>query len=381
MKLIIIGGGASGLMLANILKTTNANIDILIIEKLEHVGKKILLTGNGKCNLSNKNINENCYNNYMGFKIASLFDVEQYFNDLGLLTSVDSEGRVYPYSSTATSVLNILLENTKDVEIKTNCNIIKVLKEKEQYVLKSDKNETFIADYVVMATGGKTYYKENNSYLISSMLSHRITQLRPTLTSLKVSENLASIENLRCKVKASLICDNKIVYEDSGEVLFKKDALSGIVIFQLSSIIARNPYKKYQVKLDLIPNKNEEEVASHIEKYKNMTGLFAKMINQYIIKRSASTNSTDLAHTIKNLSFNVIENVDFKNAQITAGGVNVEELSSNLESKYNKNLYFAGEIIDVDGICGGYNLHFAFASANVIAQDIINKVGKKDEKN
>ena len=115
MKLIIIGGGASGLMLANVLKTTNANIDILIIEKLEHVGKKILLTGNGKCNLSNKNINENCYNNYMGFKIASLFDVEQYFNDLGLLTSVDSEGRVYPYSSTATSVLNILLENIKDV--------------------------------------------------------------------------------------------------------------------------------------------------------------------------------------------------------------------------------------------------------------------------
>lgn len=381
MKLIIIGGGASGLMLASILKRNNANIEIVILEKLDHPGKKILLTGNGKCNLSNKNIFDNCYNNDFGFNISSIFNVEKYFNELGLITTNDSEGRIYPYSFTATSVLNILLESLNDVEIKCNSNVIKVIKEGNSYIVKTDKNESFLADYVVLATGGKTYYKENNSYLISSMLSHRITQLRPTLTSLKVNENLASIENLRCKVKASLLCDNKIIYEDNGEVLFKKDALSGIVIFQLSSIIARNPYKKYQIKLDLMPSFSSEEIAKHIDTYKNLTGLFTKMINQYILKKTNSSSPNDIAFTIKNLVFNVSENVDFKNAQVTAGGINVNELTSSLESKYNKNLYFAGEIVDVDGICGGYNLHFAFSCANAIALDILNKVGKENENN
>ena len=379
MKLVIIGGGASGLMLASILRSKNANLDITIVEKLEHIGKKILMTGNGKCNLSNKNIIEACFNNEFGFNVASSFDVEKYFNELGLLTYSDSEGRIYPISNVSNSVLDTLRESIKDVEVLTSFNVTRIVKKDNIYIISNDKFKSIEADIVVMATGGKTYYKENNSYIMSSMLSHRVTQLRPTLTSLKVSENLASIENLRAKVNAKLIANNNIIYEDNGEVLFKKDGLSGIVIFQLSSIIARNPYLKYSIELDLLPQVSEKDLINHLTKYSSMTGLFAKMINQYVIKNSKSNSPIDIAYTIKHLRFNVLESVDFKNAQVTSGGISVKELKDTLESKYNDNLYFLGEVIDVDAICGGYNLHFAFASASVAAQDIINKVGIKDE--
>ena len=378
MKLTIIGGGASGLMLASILKKNKANIDITIVEKLEHVGKKILATGNGKCNLSNANITSSCYNNSFGFTIANSFNSNEYFNALGLLTTIDEEGRIYPLSNTANSVLDILRDSVNGVNIKTSCNIIKVNKDNKGYTLKSENGETFTCDILAFASGGKTYYKENNTYMMASMLSHRIMPLRPTLTPIKIKENLASIENLRAKVNAKLIADNKVVYEDNGEVLFKKDNLSGIVIFQLSSYIARNPYKKYQIVLDLLPCMNEKEIVSHLNTYKSMTGLFPKMINQYILKLS-NNNYELVAKNIKNLTFNVTEVIEFKNAQVTSGGICVEELKDTLESKIHDNLYFMGEIIDVDGICGGYNLQFAFASAYKVALDIISKVGVLDE--
>ena len=377
MKLAIIGGGASGLMLASILRKNNVDIDIVILEKLEHVGKKILLSGNGKCNLSNANINACCYNNEFGFKVASSFDVKSYFNELGLLTYQDAEGRIYPISNVANSVLDVLRNSLENVEIKTNYNVTRISKKDGKFTIFNDKFDVLEADYVVVATGGKTYYKENNSYMICSMLSHRITPLRPTLSSLKIKENLASIENLRAKVKAKLLCNEEVIYEDSGEVLFKKDALSGIVIFQLSSQVAKDTYKKYVIELDLIPSMDEDSLVDYLSKYPNMTGLFAKMINQYVLKVSPSNNVKDIAHTIKHLRFNVLENLEFKNAQVTAGGINISEVKDTMESKYHSNLYFLGEVLDVDGICGGYNLHFAFASAYVAALDIINKESGK----
>ena len=376
MKLAIVGGGASGLMLASLLRHNNVNIEIVILEKLDHAGKKILMSGNGKCNLSNTNITTSCYNNEVGFKIASSFNVENYFNKLGLLTYKDNEGRIYPVSNVANSVLDVLRNSLTNVEILENHNVTKISKNNNKYTIVTDKFDYIETDMVVLATGGKTYYKECNGYIIASMLSHRVTSLRPTLTSLKVKENLASIENLRAKVNAKLICNNNVVFEDNGEVLFKKDALSGIVIFQLSSMVARDPFKKYSIELDLMPSMSEEELSKHIETYPSMTGMFAKMINQYIIKNSISKNGKDIAHTIKHLKFNVLDNVEFKNAQVTAGGININEVKETLESKYNNNLYILGELLDVDGICGGYNLHFAFSSAYVAAQDIINKVGK-----
>ena len=379
MKLTIVGGGASGLMLASVLKTLKANIDIEILERYEHVGKKILMTGNGKCNLSNLNITKQAYNNELGYNVASCFDAVSYFSSLGLLTYADDQGRVYPFSNVANSVLDVLRESLEGVSIVNGSNVIRIIKSQDKYKLTTDKAKVFETDMLVLATGGKTYYKDSNGYILSSMLSHRVSTLRPTLSSLKVAENLASIENLRSKVKATLYANNKVVYEDEGEVLYKKDALSGIVIFQLSSIIARKPLERYSIELDLMPSYSQEEIAQFIENHPSLTGLFPKMIMQYILKKANSNDPLVIASTIKHLRFNVLENMDYKNAQVTAGGVMISEVDENLASKFNKDLYIIGELLDVDGICGGYNLHFAFASAYKVALDIINKVGVKDE--
>ncbi len=381
MNIIILGGGASGLMLASILKKNHVQADIEIIEKYEHVGKKLLLTGNGRCNLTNTKITKKCYNLLKGYEIASSFNTKEYFESLGLMTTTDNEGRVYPLSMVSNSVLDILRESIEGVTIHSSTTIIRITKKENKFHLTSDKNKIFKADILIMATGGRTYYKDSNSYILASMLSHRIVPLRPTLTALKVQENLTSIENIRCKVKAKLLFNHQVIYEDVGEVLFKKDALSGIVIFQLSSIIARDYYQKYKIELDLLPSMTLKQIVEYLTLHPRMTGLFPKMINQYIMKQSGNLDLNNLAYTIKHLTFHVVENMDYKNAQVTAGGVAMDELSNNLESTIHPNLYFAGEMLDVDGICGGYNLQFAFASADKIALSILEKLGEKNEKN
>ena len=121
-----------------------------------------------------------------------------------------------------------------------------------------------------------------------------------------------------------------------------------------------------------------DKIVEYLNKYNSMTGLFPKMINQYIVK-SSNNNNESIAYNIKNLTFNVIETIEFKNAQVTSGGINVNELKDSLESKFHDNLYFLGEIIDVDGMCGGYNLHFAFSCANTVAKDINKKVSEDNE--
>ena len=225
-----------------------------------------------------------------------------------------------------------------------------------------------------MACGGKTYYKDNNGYLLAGMLSHRVKSLKPSLTSINTKENLASIANLRCKVKATLYVNDKNVYEDEGEVLFKNNALSGIVIFQLSSIMTRYPMANYKIRLDMLPSMEMDELKDYLNKHNNdISYLFPKMIAKYIV----SQNTGDLAYTIKNLIFNVTEPFDFKNAQVTSGGVSFEDLNDELESKIIPNLYFIGEMLDADGLCGGYNLQFAFASADVVCKSINRKYEEK----
>ena len=348
-------------MLASLLNNENANI--MLIEKEQHVGKKLLLTGNGRCNLSNINLDNSCYNNEFAFNVAKSFDVNSYFNSLGLLTYHDEQGRLYPFSNQSNSVLDILRKSISNISVIDNTSIIKIDYDNQKYRLTDQKNNKYEADIVILATGGKTYYKESNSYILASMLSHRVSTLRPSLIPLKVKDNLASIENLRCSVSASLYENNKLVYQDSGEVLFKKDYLSGIVMFQLSSIINRNYYQNHYVELDLAPNLTEQELIEYLDKYNDMTGLFNKMLNKFVMDKAPSSSHQDIAYTIKHLRFEILETLDFKNGQVTAGGININELTDNFESKVHNNLFFIGEIVDCDGICGGYNLHFAFASA------------------
>lgn len=374
MKIGIIGGGASGLMLASMLNNYYMQADIEIFERLEHVGKKLLLTGNGKCNLSNARITPDCYNNDFAYNVASCFDARNYFASIGLITYIGEQGRIYPFSNTSNSVLDILRKNIKNVTIHEQTQVNRIIKKDDNTYDLITTNGNFNEDIVVVATGGKTYYKDSNSYVLANMLSHQVTSLIPSLCPIKVDDNLSSIENLRCKINATLYNESGMIYKDKGEALFKKDYISGIIMFQLSSKIAQNPLDKYYMSLDFAPSLSYDNLVEYLKNNDDLIGLFPKMIGQFILKKANSTNPEIIASTIKDLRFNIIQNIDFKQAQVTSGGVNVNELTENLESKINKNLYFAGEIVDADGICGGYNLQFAFASAYKIFNDIKNKI-------
>ena len=205
------------------------------------------------------------------------------------------------------------------------------------------------------------------------MLSHRVTPLRPTLSSLKVKENLASIENLRAKVKASMDIDK--LYEVEGEVLFKDDGLSGIAIFILSQFFEKN--KKNIVSLDLYESKTEEQLNKELNNKdleKQLLGYFPKMINLDLIKR----NKNNIGNIIKNYSFEIKDTYGFNTSQVTKGGIKLDEVNLNtFESLKQKDLYISGEVLDVDGTCGGYNLYFAFASAYHIVLDFKKRIGDK----
>lgn len=371
MNVLIVGGGASGILLARLLK--DLPVHVTLLEKEEHIGKKLLLTGNGKCNFSNATIKKEHYNQPLGYEIASSFDTNRYLQSLGLFTICDDQGRYYPFSMMSNTVLDILRADLNAIDIRCNQLVTKICKNGATYQVWTNKKEVFDADILVLACGGKTYYKEANGYQLASMLSLHITPLRPSLIGIRVDESLASLANLRSKARVTLYGNQQKIYEDSGEILWKSDGLSGIVIFQMSSMINRNPFLNYELAIDLLPQMTEKELIAYLKRYQSLNGLFPKMINQFILRKARSQDAAILAHTIKNLAFSIVDTYDFKNAQVTAGGVSLQDLYEDLSCRYQKNCYIMGELLDIDGICGGYNLQFAFASAYRVFQSIEKK--------
>lgn len=387
MKIIIIGAGAGGLYLATLLKKRNIN-NVTILEKNDKIGQKLLLTGNGKCNLTNTSFDnlKDIYNNEFGINVVRRCDSQQilfHFKSLGLDTYEDSQGRVYPLANTSNSVLDVLRYNTS-ATIVTNCEVNDIKLFNNMYQVLSKKG-FFSADIVIFACGGKSYYKQANVYDLMTLMNHSISPLYPSLIGIKTKQNLASIANLRLKVKASIYLDNELRYFDKGEVLFKKDGLSGIVIFQLSHFF--NSKKNNIISLDLMPEYSLAQIEQMIENKNELYNdldialslIFPKMIAKYLLKEAKSQEINELAYLIKNLKFDAISTYDFEHAQVTKGGVNVHEINNEtMESIIHKNLYFVGECLDVNGVCGGYNLHFAWASATLCADAIAERVKKND---
>ena len=409
MKIAIIGGGASGLFcavqLSNLLKKSNISIDI--IEKDKRVGKKLLLTGNGKGNVSNKFVGCEKYNDSFVSKALASFtynDLISFFESKGVLLYTDEEGRVYPRSETSNTILDALrasydlcvneILETSVERLSFENNTIRVI----------GNNFNKVYDYVVITTGSKAGLNnvpsKYNLDLISST-GHKVTKMYPALSPIYVKENIASLRGIRTKVKASIKMDDS--YEVEGEVLFKDDALSGICMFELSTFYARKminkEVKNAKVGLDLLKEFNEQEVYSKLKDIQNnlgnmqvnliLNGFFPKMLAKYVLdyskvevkdRRVKDLNDKELnsiTKAIKNLEFNVDTNKVSSNCQIMVGGVNLQEVdSSTLESKLHPNLYFGGEVLNIDGQCGGFNLHFAFASGNLIAHSILKRIGE-----
>lgn len=380
-KIAIIGGGASGLFCSIILKQYLKSVDVCVYEGQSKVGKKLLQTGNGKCNLSNTNLsieNYNCGEIEEVIKNFNNDNLISILNEWGLQVRIDDEGRVYPYSEKATTVLDVFLNKMNDynVDVKCDCYINEIIKQ-NNFVLISNQNVKYEADYVIICTGGcsSINYNYNGNKLLNG-LGHNVSKLSPSLCALKTKENTKSLSGLRVKCNASIVVDGKVLKQTKGEVLFKDDGLSGIAIFILSQYFDKN--KKCLVKLDLFEEKNVNELNETLINdqtlEKNLLGYFPKMINYDIINR---TKNKSIGEVIKNYDFNVIDTYGFNNSQVTKGGVLLDEIDlNNFSSKKCDDLYIAGEVLDIDGTCGGYNLHFAFASAYMIAKNIIKKIGE-----
>ena len=395
---IIIGAGASGCFLALTLKYKNPNLKVALIEKNDKLGKKILITGNGRCNLGNTNINIDNYNSSSSLeKFAKSLEKNEYLNYLKnfgiLIKKEDTSTRLYPYSNQAITVCKSFeraLENEK-VKLIYNYDVKKATYENSSFVLNNDLK----CKKLVVATGGKTYIKtesKDNGYNILKSFGHTITKLYPALTFLKTDHKyIKDLQGVRANVVVSLSVDGSILKKEEGQVQFTKDALSGICIFNLSRDI--NKYlkdnKKVEIIVDLVPDYNREYIECYLKEFSdyNVVDAISCILNKKIAQVVSNTlklsdkkisglsknELENISYTLKNMHFNIIETGDFKAAQVTNGGAKLDEFTSGLESLKKPLLYAIGEVLDVDGNCGGYNLSWAFNSALIAAEDILKK--------
>lgn len=373
-KVIILGGGASACMCAMVAKEKN----IAIIDNNTKLAKKVLVTGNGRCNLTNKNMTSSFFNVNID-KYLEKFNVKEtlnFFNSIGLEYYADDEGRVYPLSNSAKSVQDIVIRELESkVDFFGDEKIESVKYKNNQYLIKTDKNE-YITEKLVVATGGNTLslikdLNVKNKAFMSSLVALK-TKSTKELSGIKLSN-----------VKVTAVNSKRQTKTDVGEVLFKDSGLSGIVIFNLSTIFARAGEFNGEVIVDLLPNISVEKLNKIIENRKKLkvktdkifVGMFQNAVANEIFKQSkVDTNKMStaltkaeiekLSTTIKKLTFQVVDCYD--NNQVFSGGVSLQELNSNLEHKKYKNLYFIGEICDVDGECGGYNLQWAWTSGKIV---------------
>ncbi|MGD9887562.1 MAG: aminoacetone oxidase family FAD-binding enzyme [Bacilli bacterium] len=365
-KLIIVGGGAAGIICAITAKKQNPQLQITILEQNDRVGKKILKTGNGKCNISNLNMKEEFYNHPMELrnwqKQLSVNEILSFFRELGLFLKTDGSTRVYPYSEQATSVLELLRFELARLQIEVICNV-EVIKMSfiKKWIIETNQRD-FESDIVVMATGSLAQEK-TNGYQILSDLGHRVIPLHPGLVAMKTKEKLRNLQGLRVKCQAQIFDEKNLLHQDIGEILFKEDGLSGILAFDLSRFFTG----KNIVSLDLMydhPNLEEElnTVFQNKSYYDGLMGILPKMLVLEILKRVSEPNVKRIAEIIHNLTFEVIDTYGWDFAQIACGGVNIKDIADDFSSKKQPQLFIVGELLDIDGASGGYNLHFAWIS-------------------
>lgn len=388
----IIGGGAAGLMCALRAAENNIGQKIIILEKADRVGKKLLVTGNGRCNLSHLGATAESYHGEGSedllnilFKKYNPDTVLDYFNRIGLMTVPDGEGRVYPRSNLASSVLDVLRARLHDHGVEENCGaeISEIRKVRGGYEILTPDG-IIAAEKLVIAVGGKADHagRENGTDLIK-LFDLAAVKATPSLSPVKVADDiLRPLKGVRAAARARLLHNGQVVKSERGEIQFADGALSGICVFNLSRYA--NRHEGCEIAISLLPDMDDDAVLSELKKRVKLNrngtlsdlfvGLFHKNIGVALLKTAGLKPSSPccdisvkelsvLAHTLNDWRFKAIPRRDFRNAQVTAGGVSLEEINHHtFETKHHKGLYIIGEALDIDGDCGGYNLQFAFAS-------------------
>jgi len=385
MNIIIIGAGPAGMACA--IEAKNENNNVILLEKNNRIGKKLLATGNGRCNYTNINLSENNYNHPEFVKDTlkefSNKDLINYFKLFGLESTTDGN-KVYPVTLKANTVLSVLMYwlERKNIEIITDT-VVKSLEKTKNCLKVITNNGDFVADKVVVAFGGNSMPSsgsDGSSFKILRDLGHNITELKPALTQIKLeSKFLKHLSGVKVIGKAKLFRKDDIIDERYGEILFTNYGISGPPILDMSVNCEKGDF----IEVPIINNISDNILDTLYTRYymfkdfsleNFLMGIVDKKFIHYIvdmtgIDKSRSMESIDtrefqiINKLLIKSRFKVIGNTGFKNSQVTRGGVSIKEINSyDFSSKIVQNLHIIGEALDIDGDCGGYNLHFAFAS-------------------
>lgn len=390
----VIGGGASGLSAAIAAKEVCRSAKVTVIEKLPRVGKKIIASGNGKCNLSNLNLSEHNYHGSVNAMeiISKMPDYKAFFTDyLGVFCVNGSEGReggVYPRSNSSTTVLNAMRLKLAElgVEELCDCEITDISPKTNGFELHFKDGKIFCKRLIVAAGGyaAPTFGTDGSIMRILKKLGYKTSKICPAVAPLRVNAGeLKGLKGVRVKGEISAIFGDKILRTEKGELQFNENNISGICVFNLAYLFAE--YEgKLKLRANLLPDIPSSEISSYLDSIKKirsempleelLTGIFVKNLAVYLVKKSVDRPLTEKITTlsdkeksaiignIKGLTFEVTGCSPWQNAQSTMGGIHSSCVDENLQSRLHKGLYLCGEILDTVGDCGGYNLQWAWSS-------------------
>ncbi len=394
-KVMVIGGGASGMTAAVFAARKGARV--VLLEHMDRVGKKILSTGNGKCNYTNRMQDKGCYrgeNPSFPWPVLKQFGFEDtlnFFLELGVYPK-EREGYFYPASGQASSVLDVLRMELSRLSVKvvTSCDIKEITKTKKGFHIETSQG-SFHGNTCIIACGLKAFPKSGSDgslFPYIEKFGHTFIDIVPALVQLTAKQSFfKSVAGIRSDISVELYVNQKLAARDRGEVQLTEYGISGIPVFQVSRFAARAVADKKSVEavLDFTPYLSMEELKKELKRrfYRDgvkkdceeaLIGLFPKKLIPVFLKECqieihknpgllADRELEKLADRIKHMHVTITGTKGFEHAQVCAGGVNTEEIyPETLESKLVSGLYFAGEVIDIDGICGGYNLQWAWAS-------------------
>lgn len=402
-RIVIVGGGASGMMASIIARSRG--LDVTILERNDRVGKKLLATGNGRCNYTNENMDLNFFHgedkNFIQTVINNFTEMDSldFFERYGIVPSVEDNGKVFPFSYQSSSMLDVLRHEMKRIGVTliTDSYVVKITKDKVFNIYTKDGRE-FKAEKLILATGGMAMPvsgSDGNGYSLAQNFKHIKNEPTPALVQLKLKgDKFKQINGVKFIGRASLIIDNKYIADDMGDILFTDYGVSGPPILQLSreAIIAKKEGKGVKIGISIFYKSDGADIYDYLEKRfqdmpeKTLEESLIGMINKRLIlpiikeqnldkdKLSSEISEKEislLADILTNWEFELLGDKGWGNAQTTAGGISLKDIDpKTMGSKLVKGLYFCGEILDVDGDCGGYNLQWAWSSAYIAGKSV-----------
>ena len=392
MTIGIIGGGAS-VMAAALATAENENVQVLLFERQARLGRKLLATGNGRCNLTNLNATPDDYYGADKGEFAApalaKYDVENtlaWFRQMGLVTVAEESGRVYPYSDQANSVVDVLrfALQKPNIQVLTGVEVTKVKKTGDQFIVETAE-DSYCCHRLIIACGGLAGTKLGGSmsgYKLLMKFGHHCTKLRPTLVQIQSGWSaLPSLKGVRANCRAEITRDGQLHSAGKGEIQFTEHGLSGPVIFEISRDVCHEK-GNWVCKLDLLPDMDQQTLLPMLQKRRQtdltaedlLTGILHNRLGRILVKEAGISGYVPIGqledwelekvcHKVFCMEVPLTEPMGMDAAQVTAGGIFTSEFDPNtMESRLVPGLYACGEVLDIDGDCGGYNLQWAWSS-------------------